>query len=131
MTAAETHDQYCERLRQAQGDRAAWLQAAVADRPAHVRYLNALMDVPYNALDDVRRPGGVSVRMGAAIVEDVEWTRAPAPEPGQLVAPFPNAYAARRAATAQLSARGRASRIARRAGTAPALRDMLNLGGTS
>jgi len=127
MTATEDHEQYVARLQRAQADGLAKLQSNVEDRPAHVRYLRRLLAAPADQLDDVPRPGGVGVRIAAALLEDLAWLRQPSPEPGDLVSSFPNAYATRRAIDAQAVAKRLRSQRARREGTAPSLMELLKL----
>jgi len=130
MTATESHEQYVARLQRAQAELLAKLKNDVADRPAHVRYLRRLLEAPADQLDDVPRPGGVNVRMGAALLEDVAWLRQPAPEPGWLINPYPGAYLKRRIATSRSTAKQLASKQARREGTAPSLKLLLKLKGS-
>jgi hypothetical protein len=127
MTATETHGQYVARLQRAQGELLDKLKADVADRSVHVRYLRMLLDAPADQLDDVPRPHGVGLRVSAALIEDLTWLRAPAPEPGQMISGFPGAYRRCRAVLDAVTAKARASQKARREGTAPALRSLLRL----
>lgn len=127
MTATETHEQYVARLRRAQAQGLAKLRDSVEDRPEHVRYLRRLLAAPADRPDDVPRPAGVGMRVAAALLEDLVWLRQSSPKPGELVSPFPNAYASRRAIDAQAVAKRLRSQQARRNGTAPSLMELLKL----
>jgi hypothetical protein len=127
MAATETHEQYVARLKRAQAELLAKLQRDASDRPPHAHYLESLLTAPVDKLDDVLRPDGVGMRIAESMRTDVAWLREPAPEPGWLIGQYPNAYATRRAITAQAVAKQLASRQARREGTAPSLMELLKL----
>ena len=74
----------------------ATLRELAADRPAHARYLEALLAAEVDAMDDVPVPSGVSVRVAEAILMDVEWLR----DPSEPAWRYPGDYRLRRSADA-------------------------------
>lgn len=100
-----------ERYRQAQRDRLAELRTLVADRPAHARFLERLEDTyPGEILEDIELPRGVTRKVADALIADVEWVTAEAPEPGMSASPFPGAYKALRLKAARSSAQAARTR---------------------
>lgn len=95
------------RLAEAQGQRLASLIERAADRPAHTKYIEALMAADYEDLMEVEAPSGVSRRVADAILDDVFWIRQPETTGGGFVSQYQNAYSNRRMADAR-AARDRA-----------------------
>lgn len=89
-------DTYATRLQAAQQERRAALLALAADRPSHLAFLRALLaEADPVARFDLPAPRGVSARVAEALLDDVDWIMAPAPERGFLYS-YPGSYAARR-----------------------------------
>jgi hypothetical protein len=121
----EPHVAYLDRLHKAQGALVDALKEAAADKPAHALYLDALLSVRLDTLDDVTVPRGVSPRVADALLADVEWIRAEDPAPGVHQSGYPNAYRGLRALNQRRGAQAAAVQKSRRDGTAPALRTLL------
>jgi len=100
-----------EHFRQAQESRLADLRILVANKPAHDRFLRELEDAgPSEVLDDIEPPRGVSRKVADALIADIEWIAAQAPEPGASIAPYPNAYRALRIDQARANAQRKRTR---------------------
>ena len=85
-----------EVFRAAQTDRLTALHRGVLDRPAHARYLRALLAADVDDAPDVEIPRGCSVRVAAAIEADVDWCRKAPPRPGWHSGGYPDEYRRRR-----------------------------------
>lgn len=123
----ESPEQYAARLRRAQAELIRQLQAAVTDRPAHALFLDALLQVPVDTFTALTLPAGLSTRVADALLDDVTWLRQEPPQDGEQISAYPDTYRQLRAYYQRISVKSQASQKARREGTAPSLRKLLDL----
>lgn len=101
------------------------LQQETADRPAHARYLAALLAADtddYTTLVNLTVPPGVSQTVAEALIDDLTWCLAEPPPPGSYCSPYANAYSKHRVDAARRASKRKQTEAQRVAPLADLLR---------